>query len=211
MSFISLPAVQSLACCAAIALAIATPSAAQTAGPTAGEHSWGARSWKDTAHGIIIWISDGFDKTPEIIVGAGLALTVPLLAIIGLLLRRRANDDTTAERADDRSIPLSGWNTRGLLVVANSRGEVHEVGHGLVRIGRENDNDVRLMHNTVHRYHAVFERTGDAEFYVTDVSGAGGNGVRVDGSKVKRSRLRGGEVIELGKARLRFQLAAARD
>ena len=100
---------------------------------------------------------------------------------------------------------------RGLLIVANSSGEIHEVGHGLVRIGREKDNDVQLVHKTVHRYHAIVERTAEAEFYIIDVSGAGGNGVRVDGERIERARLRGNELIEVGRARLRFQLAAATD
>ena len=186
---------------------VARAAPALAANPAADEAVWARLNISLEA--LTSWISKEFSQTPAIVLGVAIALAVPLLAVLGLLLRARSSPAATAAENDPRSIPISGWNARGLLIVANSGGEVHEIGHGLVRIGREEDNDVQLVHKTVHRYHAVVERTVDAEFYLTDVSGAGGNGVRVDGDRIERARLRGGELIEIGKTRLRFQLAEA--
>ncbi len=168
-----------------------------------------AQHFDATWDAFVRWLAVEFEQTPAIVLGVGLAFAIPPLALLGVLISRWRRTNAPFPTEPPRSIPISGWKSRGLLVVANSRGEVHEVGLGLVRIGREEDNDVQLMHNTVHRYHAIVERTSDAEFYVMDVSGADGNGVRVDGERVERARLRGGELIEIGKERLRFQLAPA--
>jgi pSer/pThr/pTyr-binding forkhead associated (FHA) protein len=59
----------------------------------------------------------------------------------------------------------------------------------------------------VHRRHAVIERMPGEAFVVTDVSGKDGNGVRVNGKPVAQARLVDGDVIELGRARLRFENA----
>jgi pSer/pThr/pTyr-binding forkhead associated (FHA) protein len=57
----------------------------------------------------------------------------------------------------------------------------------------------------VHRYHAVIERTSDETFVIRDVSGK--DGVRVNGELTARAQLADGDVIELGRAKLRFENA----
>jgi pSer/pThr/pTyr-binding forkhead associated (FHA) protein len=61
----------------------------------------------------------------------------------------------------------------------------------------------------VQRYHAVIERTPEAAFVIIDVSGEGGNGVRINGERQARARLFDGDVIELGRTRLTFESASA--
>ena len=39
----------------------------------------------------------------------------------------------------------------------------------VARIGRHRDNDIRLADRSVHRHHAVIERTPDEAFLLTDV------------------------------------------
>ena len=73
-----------------------------------------------------------------------------------------------------------------------------------MRIGRDGDNDICLSEMTVHRYHAAVHRTEDADFVITDLSSAGGNGVKVNGNAVAEARLEDGDLIELGLARLKF-------
>ena len=155
------------------------------------------------------WLVFKFEEFPEIFLGVAMALAGPPIALAGWLMRRYAADPVSKEDGATtvRSLPLSGWKSRGVLILEGDQGESHEVGVGLLRIGRAEDNDVQLMHNTVHRYHAIVQRTPEAEFYVSDISGPDGNGIRVDGKKIKRSRLRGHEDIEVGSVRLRFQLA----
>ena len=77
----------------------------------------------------------------------------------------------------------------------------------LVRIGRHAENDVRLNDKTVHRYHALVQRSSDGEFLIRDLSGAAGNGVYVNGSRIELAPLHSGDLVELGAVRLRFQQA----
>lgn len=79
----------------------------------------------------------------------------------------------------------------------------------MIRIGRHEENDVRLASKTVHRYHAVMHRTPEDDYVVTDLSGPSGNGVIVNGAKVQNVALREGDVIELGEMKLRFRISAA--
>jgi pSer/pThr/pTyr-binding forkhead associated (FHA) protein len=79
----------------------------------------------------------------------------------------------------------------------------------LIRIGRHQDNDVRLPDTSVHRYHAVIERTLEEAFVITDLSGKDGNGVRINGERLSRAQLTDGDVIELGRTRLKFESAQA--
>ena len=76
-----------------------------------------------------------------------------------------------------------------------------------IRIGRHEDNDIRLTDSSVHRYHAVIERTPEEVFVITDISGKDGNGVRVNGARTAQTRLTDGDVIELGRAKLKFENA----
>ena len=154
-----------------------------------------------------IWLAREFQETPAIVLGVGFALMIPPIAVVAMLFRRRPKPQAHRIDGVPRTVPVSAWRVQGILLAANNSGDRHIIGHGLVRIGREEDNDVQLAHGTVHRYHAVIERTPEAEFVITDISGGGGNGVRVDGQRVERARLRGGELIEIGRAQMRFQLS----
>ena len=153
------------------------------------------------------WLAREYRETPAIVLGVGFALMIPPVAVVAMLFRRRPKSRPRSVVAVPRTVPASAWRVQGILFAANNSGDRHIIGHGLVRIGREEDNDVQLAHRTVHRYHAIIERTPEAEFVITDVSGGGGNGVRVDGQRVERARLRGGELIEIGRAQMRFQLS----
>jgi pSer/pThr/pTyr-binding forkhead associated (FHA) protein len=75
----------------------------------------------------------------------------------------------------------------------------------LVRIGRHDDNDIRLDQSTVHRHHALIHRTPTADFIITDVSGQAGNGVVVNGQRLAETRLKSGDTIYLGEAALIFE------
>lgn len=77
--------------------------------------------------------------------------------------------------------------------------------HDIVRIGRHQENDIRLEDKTVHRYHALLHRSPDGDFLIRDLSGEAGNGVYVNGSRIEQTALRPGDLVELGAVRLRFQ------
>ena len=153
---------------------------------------------------MALWIADGYRRRPVIMIGlAGLAL-VPLLAVAGLVLQRRAADDpgpVTVPHMDDAA-PRPAWiKVGGTPVEMPTDREV-------LMIGRQDDNDICIEDNTVHRYHALIERTRDAGFFIVDMSGPDGNGVRVNGERRAKSCLNHGDIVELGRARLEFATAA---
>jgi pSer/pThr/pTyr-binding forkhead associated (FHA) protein len=98
--------------------------------------------------------------------------------------------------------PSQAW-----LTVVDRPGEPMALAGALIRIGRHEDNDIRLPDWSVHRHHAVIERTPDQAFVIADVSGKDGSGLRVNGERTARARLADGDVIELGRAKLRFENA----
>lgn len=183
--------------------------------------------------GLIDWLSASYAQAPALVLGLAVLATVPFLALIGLWARRREAASTTIAEAQTqvRRVarppagearegvrtghiplrPLDAWIeiVNGREVASQAADKKYSLARSLLRIGREQDNDVCLTDVTVHRYHAAIHRTEDAEFVVTDLSSAGGNGVVVNGRSVSQARLANGDVIELGNARLRFVAGAA--
>lgn len=77
-----------------------------------------------------------------------------------------------------------------------------------VRIGRHETSDLRLPFAAVHRHHAVLHRLARGAFSITDVAGAAGNGVRVNGVRVTEHSLVPGDVVEFGETCLTFHVAS---
>jgi len=163
------------------------------------------------------WLGQSYERAPALMLGLSVLLLVPPLALVGLLVRwthrspdstvllprqlRRAarNPSTTTAQTE-----ISPWPTEAWVEIEGFPGGRCRIGRTLVRIGREGDNDVRLSAKTVHRYHAVIRRTTDGDVMITDVSGADGNGVLVNGTRVAEARLAKGDVINLGEVKMRF-------
>jgi hypothetical protein len=177
----------------------------------------GARLWVPLQQ----WVGESYARAPALVLGLAVVMVVPPLALAGLIARRKrrhfvSSPDTTLAltRAGKRSLsaldgePLKtegfSWPTDAWVDIPGSPGGRFVIGSTLVRIGREADNDIRLAAKTVHRYHAVIRRTTDGDVMVTDLSGAGGNGVLVNGKAVGEARLRKGDVINIGEVKLKF-------
>jgi hypothetical protein len=188
-----------------------------------------AQSWA----GFTDWLSASYQQAPALVLGLVVLASMPFLALIGLWAMRReaATTDISQAKTQVRRVarpkaaePREGVRTGHIplrpqeawIEIVN-RGEVapkapekkYSLARTLLRIGREQDNDICLEDKTVHRYHAAIHRTEDAEFVVTDLSSAGGNGVVVNGRSVAEARLSNGDEIQLGKARLRFMAGPA--
>jgi hypothetical protein len=179
------------------------------------------------------WVAASYARAPALVLGLAALIAVPPLAMLGWLVRRQETDaeqlevsqlqtqvrrvsrEKAAEPRDGVRTghiplrPLEAWIevVNRSDVAPSSSDRRYSLGRTLLRIGRETDNDVCLEDTTVHRYHAAIHRTEDAEFVITDLSSAGGNGVVVNGKAVAQARLVGGDFIELGNARLKFSAA----
>lgn len=175
------------------------------------------------------WLLAGYEGAPALLLGLGAVLALLPLAFAGRLVHRGRYDFTDAGptespasndppheatqvlsraarprevqtlRADSAARPVEAW-----IEVGGPTSRRYSLARGLVRIGREDDNDIRLPLVTVHRYHAVVHRTAEAEYVITDLSSADGNGLLVNGRRLGEARLEDGDRVQLGDAVLIF-------
>jgi hypothetical protein len=171
-----------------------TASAADTGVVSDRVLEWGRHAW----HSFQIWVREGYDREPAIMIGLGALVVVPMLACFGLLLRRQPPESRPA--ADHQGWPHDAW-----IEVEGRAGSRRPIGRGMLRIGRQDDNELCVDHEKVHRYHAVIHRTPEAEFIITDLSGPDGHGVLVNGQRVVQASLNNGDRIEVGEARITFE------
>ncbi len=172
----------------------------------------GGETWLQLHH----WIGESYNRAPALMLGLGVLLIIPPLALAGMLMRRpRRSPDTTImisrpsrrvglTRQPTAPTEISAWPTEAWVEVEDGRKRRFVIGRTLVRIGRETDNDICLTAKTVHRYHAVIRRTTDGEVLIADLSGSDGNGVLVNGARAAEARLSKGDMITIGEVRLRF-------
>ncbi|HEX9881182.1 MAG TPA: FHA domain-containing protein [Hyphomicrobium sp.] len=178
----------------------------------------GDQAWAHVRH----WVSEGYQHAPALMLGLLVLLAVPPLALAGRLVSRKPRlPETTqligrssARRGGRRPLAtvrpeISAWPTEAWVEVDREPGKRYVIGRTLVRIGREEDNDICLSATTVHRYHAVIRRTTDGEVVITDLSGEEGNGVLVNSARIAEARLTQGDTIHLGEVRLRFDAQPA--
>jgi len=176
------------------------------------------------------WVRDNHARAPALVVGLGVVVAVPLLAVLGLLLRagggrrprrQRGPHSTRLVRRSGASPASAGgpgdannhdarqddgfvWPVNAWIETEDTPGTRLAIDGDMLRIGRADDNELVVDADTVHRYHALVRRNEEAEIVIVDLSGRGGNGVVVAGQKVAEARLQDGDVIELGSTRLRF-------
>lgn len=172
-----------------------------------------------------VWLAVGFEKAPALVIGIAAMLALLPLTVVGrLLLRSRYSeltlalrrgrphpDDATGRTTEVAQWPADAWVelSGGELSGGGGDRSSYWIGRRMVRIGRDDDNDLQLPVGTVHRHHAVIHHTDDAEFMIKDLSSADGNGVVVNGKRVGEARLRHGDTVMLGEAVLKFHLQFA--
>lgn len=165
-------------------------------------NDWIARTWH--------WIETKYAESPALIMGLGIALVLPVIATAGVLVRLALGTALRRDHAVEttpRTQPLSSWRQNARLELADRTS--YQISQAIVRIGREVDNDLCLSHPTVHRYHAVLERSPEAEFVISYIGDPDHPGLLVNGEAVQRQRLRGGEALQLGAIELRFSVSPA--
>lgn len=177
--------------------------------------------------------STAFEAAPALVFGLAVIVALPVLIGGGVILRRiaaRSGADRT--RSADKTARFQGSlsSESGAATAAGGRAapaysqaviEVESDDEGettgnreafrfgtamIARIGREEDNEIRLKHPTVHRYHALIRRSFEEGYEISDLSDSGGNGVIVNGERILTAPLADGDEIALGAARLRFGL-----
>jgi hypothetical protein len=155
------------------------------------------------------WVVDGFAHTPVLMAGLALVVVMPPLAIAGYIAarltapRQRPAPDpmkTQVAMARGLGLPQDAW-----IVIEGPAPLRRAVPREMLSLGREDDNDICLDDATVHRHHAVLHRTADAHVMIRDLSGSGGNGVRVNGERVRETALADGDRIEIGAVKITYE------
>jgi len=171
----------------------------------------------------IVWaITSGYRAAPALMLGLAMLVAVPAISLVmqiyGILHRRsklaRLAGEYDAAQTEQPAPALSGHAFVELVGPAGeaplaSTGGRFAILNDMLRIGREEDNDIRIAEAAVHRYHAAILREEFGCYRITDLSGGDGNGVRVNGQPCEDVRLRDGDLIELGPGRLRFHAGLA--
>jgi hypothetical protein len=163
------------------------------------------------------WIGAGSERVPALMLVLTMLRAVPPLAIAGLMVGRRRRHAGTAagrwRRLRGSAEPpaqttartyISSWPTEAWVHIDGAPGSRWLIGRSFLRIGQEEDNDIRLNSRSVHRYHAVIRRTTDGDVVINDLSGADGAGVLVNGTRIDEARLQEGDAIDVGAIKLRF-------
>jgi hypothetical protein len=169
---------------------------------------------------LIALVSGAYQRAPVLVLVLSALIILPLVALISFAaqtrMRRRSREAAlrAAQRraeADDlvKETPAEtpAWASQAWLTIEGRASGTMPLSGEVIRIGRHEDNDIRLTDRSVHRHHAVIERLSEEAFVITDVSGKDGNGVRVNGARTERAQLADGDLIELGRARLKFETA----
>ncbi len=164
---------------------------------------------------VVALLSEGYDRAPVPVLVLSAILIVPMAAVlsyaIGVMLYRfaerrpdQATNDAhaTAVQSEDAAWPSQAW-----LDIDGQVRSALPTRAALVRIGRHEDNEIFIPDTSVHRHHAIIQRTVEADYVITDISGKSGNGVLINGEKFQEARLFDGDVIELGAAKMRFSSA----
>jgi hypothetical protein len=165
-------------------------------------------------------LAAGYERAPALLIALCAFVVLPMVALVSLLIQRttgrrrrwaaiRAAELRAADAEPVGELPAAGemplWSGEAWLTVDGPGPRTLPLDSRLIRIGRDQDNDVHLPDASVHRYHAVIERTPEAAFVIVDISGENGNGVLINVAPQSRARLCDGDVIKLGRTCLRFE------
>jgi FHA domain len=160
----------------------------------------------------------GYAVAPALMLGLGLLAIMPVMALIAPLASRLQRSDEATRRykatdGEDVTADITGdapgIPAHAFLEIVDGSDTRFAILHDMLRIGREDDNDIRIPSNAVHRYHAAIHREYMEDWHITDLSGTNGNGIRVNGQKCVGATLHDGDVIECGPGRLRFRAGHA--
>ncbi len=168
-------------------------------------------AWPDHWNDAINRLIRGYSRTPEMVLGLGLALGLPLLALASNTARALLRWHQRRERGRRHSIqsqakPMPRPHGRAWLeCVDDGRHRDLELATELTRIGRDVENEFPINHQYVDQFHALIRRTPEAEYQIVDVSSRTGAGLTINGQKIASSRLQDGDRIGLGPMAVTFR------
>lgn len=151
-------------------------------------------------------VRHGLDRQPTLMLAGGAAAAVPVVAGIAALTRA-VGRLAISRRGPERDMPITTGRAparAAWIEVEDGAAPPVRIGE-LVRIGGSDDCDLALGDAGLADLHALIQRTPESEFFIFDVSDAKAGGVAVNGAQARRSRLRDGDRIAIGTARVVFR------
>ncbi|MGH1419210.1 MAG: FHA domain-containing protein [Hyphomicrobiaceae bacterium] len=170
----------------------------------------------DWGGGVVEFVGQAYAQAPVLVLALSLFLIFPILILIGWLMRPRLESEGGATQLLRPGKDNGGLTGRTAMAgvppmpvaacIEITNGEkIRLEGREMLRLGREDDNDVCFDEATVHRYHAVIKRSIESGYVISDISESGGNGVFVNGRRTREARLEDGDEINLGVAKITFR------
>lgn len=153
---------------------------------------------------------EGYAAAPALMIGLAAMALVPALAlggvVVGFIARRRAQQAAAAVTATGPTAIIDDLATSCAWITIEGETPPRRVmAREMLSIGRQDDNVVQLEDAGVHRHHALVHRAPDTRVFIRDLSGRGGNGVKVNGERVWSRALKNGDRIEIGAKVLTFE------
>lgn len=125
----------------------------------------------------------------KLILSVGLLILLTAI-FIGIRVRR-SRKDKEVERIE-----------YAYLAETDGLGTIHKICQTAVRIGRNKDNDIVLLNDSISSHHAEIHMRREGAFYIVDLSST--NGVFVNTQRVNQTEIKDGDLVELGEVRLKF-------
>jgi len=144
----------------------------------------------------------GSPEEPTVVVGDGAPR--PAAASFELAVREAAVAQTIRQAKRRRSGHQRSLH-RFLLSLEEGRGEVFELRKPRCYVGRGAEADVRIVHETVSRLHAVLYQLGGATILEDACSM---NGVFVNRQRIRQAVLKDGDTVAFGSARYQFRIGS---
>ena len=104
--------------------------------------------------------------------------------------------------AANRGSQLMERPNRFVMLAGPTPGAEYSLDQERVTIGRAEECTISVNHNSVSRLHCEVHALGDGRFEIIDKGSS--NGVRVNGSDLRRGIVEPGDILELGDVRFRF-------
>jgi hypothetical protein len=162
-------------------------------------------------------IVEAYGRSPILVIGLAISGVLPLLAgVVALGRAMRQRREKVAVRAPAPSNDGARIGDKAWIEIASGSDGVGDGASApvmftgeMLRIGRHSDNDIALDHASVHRHHALIQRTPDREFVLVDLTAGTGNVLLLNDRRVERAcGLRDGDRITLGETAVTFHLGA---
>lgn len=131
------------------------------------------------------------------------------IAVIGRSAQRKKGKPASIHRLEvvrsDKSAgtraPDSGRSERMMIALKGARQRKYRIEQGTMTIGRGKENDIRLRHHFISRYHAQILTDADGSI-IEDLGSK--NGVLVNAEPVDRRRLQDGDLVDIGEMQFKF-------